>query len=145
VNKRRGQEYTLLWKETPDFVRLAAKCGALVVPFAAVGADDAYEVSACACVCACVCVCVCVRVCVRVCKCLCTTIPFASLPPLPPPLTPLFLSSTQVADAQLLMHDHFLPSPLVVRSWDAIGGVYQDHMEAAAALMPVSEQGKLTW
>lgn len=44
VVKRRGQEYQLLWKDTPDFVRLASKCGALIVPFAAVGADDAYDV-----------------------------------------------------------------------------------------------------
>jgi hypothetical protein len=27
-----------------DFVRLAARCGAVIVPFAAVGADDAYDV-----------------------------------------------------------------------------------------------------
>lgn len=45
VVKKRGQEYKLLWKESPDFVRLAAKCNALIVPFAAVGADDAYDVS----------------------------------------------------------------------------------------------------
>ncbi|PNW88163.1 hypothetical protein CHLRE_01g017100v5 [Chlamydomonas reinhardtii] len=44
VVKKRGQEYTLLWKDSPDFVRLAAKCDALIVPFAAVGADDAYDV-----------------------------------------------------------------------------------------------------
>ncbi|KAG2493697.1 hypothetical protein HYH03_008211 [Edaphochlamys debaryana] len=44
VVKKRGLEYTLLWKESPDFVRLAARCGALIVPFAAVGADDAYEI-----------------------------------------------------------------------------------------------------
>lgn len=44
VVKKRGEEYKLFWKDTPDFVRLAARCGALVVPFAAVGADDAYDV-----------------------------------------------------------------------------------------------------
>lgn len=44
VAKKKGQEYTLIWRDTPDFVRLAAKCGALIVPFAAVGADDAYDV-----------------------------------------------------------------------------------------------------
>jgi hypothetical protein len=43
VNKRVGQEYQLFWKESPDFVRLAARCGAIIVPFAAVGADDAYD------------------------------------------------------------------------------------------------------
>ncbi|GLC71454.1 hypothetical protein PLESTF_001117600 [Pleodorina starrii] len=44
VVKKRGQEYQLLWKDSPDFVRLAARCNALIVPFAAVGADDAYDV-----------------------------------------------------------------------------------------------------
>lgn len=44
VNKRVGQEYQLFWKETADFVRLAARCDAIIVPFAAVGADDAYDV-----------------------------------------------------------------------------------------------------
>jgi hypothetical protein len=45
VNKPRGSEYQLFWPEgRPDFVRLAGKTGALIVPFAAVGADDAYEV-----------------------------------------------------------------------------------------------------
>eukprot|EP00983_Pelagomonas_calceolata_P064313 1148073-Pelagomonas_calceolata.AAC.16 len=43
VSKPRGSEYTLLWKAEPDFVRLAAKCDALIVPFACVGADDAFE------------------------------------------------------------------------------------------------------
>jgi hypothetical protein len=43
VNKKVGQEYQLFWKDTPDFVRLAARCGAIIVPFAAVGADDAYD------------------------------------------------------------------------------------------------------
>lgn len=27
VSKKKGQEYSLLWKDEPDFVRLAAKCG----------------------------------------------------------------------------------------------------------------------
>lgn len=44
VAKRRGEEYLLQWKESPDFVRLAARCNALIVPFAAVGADDAFDV-----------------------------------------------------------------------------------------------------
>lgn len=33
-----------LVQEEPDFVRLAVKCRALIVPFAAVGADDAYDI-----------------------------------------------------------------------------------------------------
>ncbi len=42
--KRRGEEYRLFWREDrADFVRLAAKYDALIVPFAAVGADDAYN------------------------------------------------------------------------------------------------------
>ena len=44
MNKRQGEEYQLFWRDSPDFVRLAAKCDAIIVPFAAVGADDAYEV-----------------------------------------------------------------------------------------------------
>eukprot|EP00879_Flechtneria_rotunda_P011456 GHRR01011969.1.p1 GENE.GHRR01011969.1~~GHRR01011969.1.p1 ORF type:complete len:750 (+),score=309.75 GHRR01011969.1:1187-3436(+) len=44
VNKRVGDEYKLFWKDSPDFVRLAANCKAIIVPFAAVGADDAYDV-----------------------------------------------------------------------------------------------------
>lgn len=44
VNKRQAQEYQLLWKDSPDFVRLAIKCRALIIPFSAVGADDAYDV-----------------------------------------------------------------------------------------------------
>lgn len=44
VLKRRGEEYKLFWRDDrPDFVRLAAKYDALIVPFAAVGADDAYN------------------------------------------------------------------------------------------------------
>ena len=51
--KPKAQDYTLLWKDEPDFVRMAAACGAIIVPFAAVGADDAYDIMM---------VCVCVRV-----------------------------------------------------------------------------------
>jgi hypothetical protein len=43
VTKRRGEAYQLQWKEQADFVRLAAKCDALLVPFAALGADDAFD------------------------------------------------------------------------------------------------------
>lgn len=44
MNKKVGQEYQLFWRESADFVRLAARCDAIIVPFAAVGADDAYDV-----------------------------------------------------------------------------------------------------
>ena len=44
VNKRRGQQYQLLWKERIGFARLAIEQGYPVVPFAAVGADDMLDV-----------------------------------------------------------------------------------------------------
>ena len=44
VNKRKGEEYKLLWRESPEFVRLAAKCNALIVPFAAVGGECSFHV-----------------------------------------------------------------------------------------------------
>ena len=34
----------MLWKKETDFVRMAVKLGALIVPFAVLGADDAYDV-----------------------------------------------------------------------------------------------------
>lgn len=45
MNKRRGEEYRLFWSEEPDFVRMAAKLNALIVPFASVGADEAYDIA----------------------------------------------------------------------------------------------------
>ena len=45
MNKASDSNYTLLWSDAPDFVRLAASCRAVIVPFAAVGADDAYDVA----------------------------------------------------------------------------------------------------
>jgi 1-acyl-sn-glycerol-3-phosphate acyltransferase len=44
VNKRRGQEYQLLWRERIGFARLAIEHGCPIVPFAAVGADDMLDV-----------------------------------------------------------------------------------------------------
>jgi 1-acyl-sn-glycerol-3-phosphate acyltransferase len=44
VNKRRGQQYQLLWRERIGFARLAIEHGYPVVPVAAVGADDMYDV-----------------------------------------------------------------------------------------------------
>ena len=44
VNKRQGADYQLQWRDTPDFVRMAAKTNALIIPFACVGGDDAYDV-----------------------------------------------------------------------------------------------------
>lgn len=43
VLKRDGQQNTVVWKDEVDFVRLAAKTDALIVPFASVGADDAFK------------------------------------------------------------------------------------------------------
>ncbi|CAL8466723.1 g6259 [Coccomyxa elongata] len=45
VNKLKGQEYQLLWREQPDFVRMAAKLNALIIPFGAVGGDDAFHLA----------------------------------------------------------------------------------------------------
>ena len=46
VNKGKGEDYMLLWREDKaDFVRLAARFpGCRIVPFAAVGAEEAYDV-----------------------------------------------------------------------------------------------------
>jgi 1-acyl-sn-glycerol-3-phosphate acyltransferase len=46
VFKQRGQKYQLLWKERLGFARLAIEFGYPIVPFAAVGADDMYDVVA---------------------------------------------------------------------------------------------------
>lgn len=40
-----GEEYELFWPNQPEFVRMAARFGATIVPFAAVGEDDLLEVS----------------------------------------------------------------------------------------------------
>ncbi|KAK9823578.1 hypothetical protein WJX72_003968 [[Myrmecia] bisecta] len=45
VNKRKGEAYQLQWRDSPDFVRLAAKLKAIIVPFAALGADDAFDLA----------------------------------------------------------------------------------------------------
>jgi 1-acyl-sn-glycerol-3-phosphate acyltransferase len=44
VNKRRGQQYQLLWRERIGFARLAIEYGYPIVPFAAVGVDDMLDV-----------------------------------------------------------------------------------------------------
>jgi 1-acyl-sn-glycerol-3-phosphate acyltransferase len=44
VNKRRGQQYQLLWGERMGFALLAIESGYPIVPFAAVGADDMFDV-----------------------------------------------------------------------------------------------------
>ncbi|KAG0591387.1 hypothetical protein KC19_1G171700 [Ceratodon purpureus] len=44
VCKRKGEEYKLMWKETVDFVRMASRLNAIIVPFGILGADDAYKI-----------------------------------------------------------------------------------------------------
>jgi 1-acyl-sn-glycerol-3-phosphate acyltransferase len=44
VNKRRGQQYQLLWRERIGFARLAIEHGYPIVPVAAVGADEMLDV-----------------------------------------------------------------------------------------------------
>jgi len=44
VMKRKGEAYRLLWKERIGFARLAIEHRCPIVPFAAVGAEDAYDI-----------------------------------------------------------------------------------------------------
>jgi 1-acyl-sn-glycerol-3-phosphate acyltransferase len=44
VAKRRGERYQLIWKERMGFARLAIEHGCTIVPFAAVGVEDALDV-----------------------------------------------------------------------------------------------------
>merc|ERR1719247_1410126 len=44
--KGRGEEYQLFWPQEGEFVRMAAKFGATIVPFSAIGADDSVEMVA---------------------------------------------------------------------------------------------------
>lgn len=43
-----GEQYTLFWPNEPEFVRMAARFGATIVPFGVVGEDDIVDVSICA-------------------------------------------------------------------------------------------------
>lgn len=38
--KRRGENYRLFWPARAEFVRMAARAGAVILPLAAVGADE---------------------------------------------------------------------------------------------------------
>jgi 1-acyl-sn-glycerol-3-phosphate acyltransferase len=44
VYKRRGQRYELLWGRRTGFARMAIEAGCPIVPFAAVGAEDRFDV-----------------------------------------------------------------------------------------------------
>jgi len=41
---RKGEEYKLFWPERSEFVRMAARFGATIIPFGAVGEDDLAQV-----------------------------------------------------------------------------------------------------
>ncbi|ESQ32801.1 hypothetical protein EUTSA_v10003731mg [Eutrema salsugineum] len=41
---RKGEEYKLFWPEKPEFVRVASKFGAKIVPFGVVGEDDIFHI-----------------------------------------------------------------------------------------------------
>ncbi|KAJ8441587.1 hypothetical protein Cgig2_023151 [Carnegiea gigantea] len=41
---KRGEEYKLIWPERSEFVRMAARFGAKIIPFGVVGEDDICEV-----------------------------------------------------------------------------------------------------
>ncbi|KAL0005711.1 hypothetical protein SO802_013272 [Lithocarpus litseifolius] len=45
----KGEEYKLFWPDQQEFVRMAARFGATIVPFGVVGEDDVAEVSLCFC------------------------------------------------------------------------------------------------
>lgn len=40
-----GEEHKLIWPDEPEFVRMAARFGAKIVPFGTVGEDDVLQVS----------------------------------------------------------------------------------------------------
>ena len=41
-----GEEYKLFWPDQPEFVRMASRFGAAIIPFGVVGEDDICDVSA---------------------------------------------------------------------------------------------------
>jgi 1-acyl-sn-glycerol-3-phosphate acyltransferase len=45
VFKRKGEAYRLIWKERIGFVQMAAAHGYRIVPFASVGADEAFDIA----------------------------------------------------------------------------------------------------
>lgn len=44
VAKRKGEQYRLIWKDRLGFARMALRHRCTIVPFAAVGADDAFDI-----------------------------------------------------------------------------------------------------
>lgn len=45
VTKRKGERYKLIWKNKAEFVRMAASTNALIIPFAAVGGEEAFDIA----------------------------------------------------------------------------------------------------
>lgn len=44
VCRRRGEQNTIFWDEKSNFVRMAAKYNAVIVPFSTIGADDSVDI-----------------------------------------------------------------------------------------------------
>ncbi|CAM0943125.1 unnamed protein product [Alopecurus aequalis] len=44
VLHRKGEEYKLFWPEQPEFVRMASRFGATIIPFGVVGEDDICDI-----------------------------------------------------------------------------------------------------
>lgn len=44
VVKRKGEKYQLIWKQRTGFARMAIEYGYPIIPFAAIGADDSYDI-----------------------------------------------------------------------------------------------------
>ena len=44
VAKRKGEKYELIWKQRLGFARMAVEAGCPIVPFGAVGAEEAYDI-----------------------------------------------------------------------------------------------------
>ena len=45
VFKRKGEEYTLFWPDEPDFVRLACRVNATIIPFSGIGGDESFTIA----------------------------------------------------------------------------------------------------
>ena len=43
VFKRKGEEYKIFWPDDPDFVRLAARVNATLIPFSGIGGDESFS------------------------------------------------------------------------------------------------------
>ncbi|KAG2499012.1 hypothetical protein HYH03_003198 [Edaphochlamys debaryana] len=42
--KLKGERYALIWPRRPEFVRMACRFGATIIPFAAIGAEDSVDI-----------------------------------------------------------------------------------------------------